>query len=129
MTYVSTALKNYFECYEIRKERNDSVGMYKILGNIANAYNYLLIDYETSLKYYEQSLQIQKNLGDEKVLSITYLNISSVYMTQGKFLPAFDYMQQAEKIADKYNDMPTLGKIYLNMGDMLNSIGQNSKGK
>lgn len=126
---VNEALENYFKCYEIRKEIKDSTGMYKILGNIGNAYNHLLNEYELSLKYYEQSLQIQKNLGREDVMSVTYLNISSVYMTQGKFLPALDYMQQAEKIAEKYNDRGTLAKIYLNMGDMLNTIGQNAKGK
>lgn len=121
------ALEYYNLCYKIRKQLNDSTGMFKVLGNIGNVYSRNLTEYETSLKYYFKSLKIQKKLKDEKGLPVTYINISSVYMNQGKYYPALEYLQDAEMFAEKFDDKITLSKVYHNMGDLFNNVGQHEK--
>ncbi|MEW6668705.1 MAG: tetratricopeptide repeat protein, partial [Thermodesulfobacteriota bacterium] len=81
------------------------------LNNISQIYD-ARGDYDTALKYLEQSLKIRREIGDKAGEGATLNNISQIYKARGDYDTALKYLEQSLKIrreiGDKAGTIPTL---------------------
>ncbi len=87
--------------------------------NLLNDLGYLLKsmgDNDKALHYYQQSLQIQQDIGDKAGEGATLNNISQVYHTRGDFDTALQYLQQSLQIRQDIGDVAGLCTTLFNMG-------------
>ena len=72
-------------------------------------------DYETALKYIQQSLAITQEIGDKSGEGRTLNNISQIYDARGDYETALKYLQQSlaiqQEIGDKSGEGRTLNNI------------------
>ena len=87
--------------------------MYKDLGQ-----------YTKSLEYLEQSLQIQKKIGDVKGEGYTLNNIGEVYGSLGQYTKALEYYVQSLQIKRKIGDVNAEGLTLSNMGQLYALTGK-----
>ena len=81
-------------------------------------------DYDTALRYLEQSLQIRRDIGDKAGEGTTLNNLSQIYKTRGDYDTALRYLEQSlaiyRDIGDKAGEGTTLNnlsQIYKARGD------------
>ncbi|ACF12851.1 Tetratricopeptide TPR_2 repeat protein [Chloroherpeton thalassium ATCC 35110] len=74
-------------------------------------------DYDTALKYLQQSLQIRQDIGDKQGEGTTLNNISLIYQARGDYETALKYLQQSlqirQDIGNKEGEGTTLNNISL----------------
>jgi tetratricopeptide (TPR) repeat protein len=72
-------------------------------------------DYDTALRYLQQSLAIRQQIGDKAGEGTTLNNISQIYDAQGDYDTALRYLQQSlaifQQIGDKAGEGATLNNI------------------
>ena len=73
-------------------------------------------DYETALRYLEQSLAIQQQIGDLQGEGVTFNNISQIHKVRGNYETALRYLEQSLVIMQQIGDI-------LGMATTLNNIG------
>ncbi|ALG66487.1 tetratricopeptide repeat protein [Beggiatoa leptomitoformis] len=77
--------------------------------------NHALGNYETALRYLQQSLAIRQEIGDKRGEGMTLNNISGIYWSQGDYETALRYLQQSlaiqQEIGDKSGEGTTLNNI------------------
>jgi tetratricopeptide (TPR) repeat protein len=79
--------------------------------------------YRKALDYYQQALEIQREIGDKGGVGNNLMNLGGVYDNLGQYRKALDYYQQAleiqREIGDKRgvsNNLTNLGVVYMNLG-------------
>lgn len=65
---------------------------------------------------YKQALELRKNLGDDKSISITLNNLGLVCLYTGKYREAITYFQEALPLKIKLGDYKSLTATYENLG-------------
>ncbi|KAF5417184.1 MAG: Photosystem I assembly protein Ycf3 [Candidatus Methanogaster sp.] len=82
-----------------------------ILNNISQIYR-ARGDYDTALKYLEESLEIYREIGDKAGEGTTLNNISQIYDARGDYDTALKYLEESleiyREIGDKAGMIPTL---------------------
>jgi tetratricopeptide (TPR) repeat protein len=99
------------------------------LGQIGKQYLHLG-DYATALDYLQQSLAIQREIGDKAGEGATLNNLSQIYDARGDYATALDYLQQSlviqrEIVGDKAGEGATLNnlsQIYKARGDYATAL-------
>jgi len=83
--------------------------------NLLGKQYHALGDYETALKYYQQSLAISREIGDRSGEGTTLNNIAGIYRARGDYKTALDYLQQSlailREIGDRSGEGTTLNNI------------------
>ncbi|MCP4104814.1 MAG: tetratricopeptide repeat protein [Desulfobacteraceae bacterium] len=84
------------------------------LNNISQIYR-AIGDYETALKYLEQSLMIRQEIGGKSGEGTTLNNIGQIYSARGDYETALKYLEQSlairQEIGDKSHEGTTLDNI------------------
>jgi two-component system, NarL family, sensor kinase len=124
----------------IHQARNDTTGIAKslsLLGTLHSSREYCekrseeekLIDFQTAISYYEQSMQFSVLLGDEQGIARGNQNIAAVYNKMKKPEIALGYVQKSIDYFRKANDpegilgaLFTLGRTYYRLKDYKKSI-------
>ncbi|MBK8703541.1 MAG: tetratricopeptide repeat protein [Saprospiraceae bacterium] len=76
-------------------------------------------DYATALRYLEQSLKIQQEIGDRQGEGTTLNNISQIHKVKGDYATALRYLEQSLKIQQEIGDRMGTASTLHNMGAML----------
>ena len=110
------------------REKNQKKWIAKALYNIATQY-YHKSDYVQSLSYYQQSLDIRKEIGDLKGEAAIYGNFGLIYGEQGDHLKDLEYQLKSLAINEKIKDTSgmtsnynNLAIIYQNQHDSTNAL-------
>lgn len=81
-------------------------------------------NYPKALEYYERSLRIQEESGDQKGISAVLNNAGLIYNKQGNYTKALEYFQRSlrikQEIGDKHGisiNLNNIGLIYKNQGN------------
>jgi tetratricopeptide (TPR) repeat protein len=80
--------------------------------------------YSKALDYYEQAMQIRKDLNDGQGLLSTMGNIGILYMHAGKPDISMDYLDQARKLSLEMNNTNELARDLMRIGQVLALKGQ-----
>jgi class 3 adenylate cyclase/TPR repeat protein len=92
--------------------------------NIQGLSHYLQSDYPKALRYYEQSLAIRKQLGNQNEIAISLNNIGIIYKVQGYSPKALEYFLQSLAVFKQLgnqngiaNSLNNIGIIYQDQGN------------
>lgn len=84
--------------------------------------------YNEALNYYNQALKIFQDLGSFKEISVTYVNIGSVYFEQFDVDRCEEYNLKALEASSAIHDSINIYKIYNNLGAVNIDNGDTLKG-
>jgi tetratricopeptide (TPR) repeat protein len=87
------------------------------LNNISQIYD-ARGDYDTALKYLEQSLKIQQEIGDKSGEGTTLNNMATTAHARGDYDTALKYLEQSLKIRQEIGDKSGMIATLHNMGHM-----------
>ena len=73
-------------------------------------------DYDTALRYLEQSLAIRQQIGDRSGEGTTLNNISQIYDAKGDYDTALRYLERSLAIQQQIGDIAGLAATLHNMG-------------
>ncbi|WP_298120390.1 sensor histidine kinase [Flavobacterium sp.] len=120
--------ENYLKGYQIRKLRNDKMGMAKIAANLANIYN--KENKKTlALKSYLESVDFFQKTNNLEAAAITNANIGSLFMDLKNYNKSMTYTKKAIEYQELNNQDAglstsylTMGNIYLSLKDTINAL-------
>ncbi|MEX2591517.1 MAG: tetratricopeptide repeat protein [Anditalea sp.] len=113
---------NYPLCLETRMKLLDLIpednisSRARAYNNIASVHE-MLGNYQTSLDYYEKSLQLHRESGNERFISGTLTNIGVVHYNLENFEGSLDKYSEALEMAERVGDKGTLSIILENIGN------------
>lgn len=87
---------------------------YKNVGNIYNGKD----NFSTANNYYQQSLEIYKELGNTLGLAKIYNNLGALNNTQGDFIRSLECYQKSLELRKQIGDKSGMGKTYNNIGSI-----------
>ena len=96
------------------------------LTSLGNAYN-SLGQYERAIAFYQQSLNIAKEIGDIQGESNSLKNLGNAYNYLGQYEKAIAFHQQSLDIAKEIGDIEGESSSLNNLGNAYNYLGQYEK--
>jgi signal transduction histidine kinase/Tfp pilus assembly protein PilF len=118
--FLNKALKTY-EKYDEQK------GKASILINLGVSYKNNW-DFDTALKYFEESLIINKTIGDSLQISISLTNIGNIYANRYKHKEALEYYNESLNFSEKLGDERSKMITRFNMADIYLKMGKTEEG-
>ncbi|MDB9309792.1 tetratricopeptide repeat protein, partial [Aphanizomenon sp. CS-733/32] len=91
--------------------------------SLGNAY-YSLGQYQTAIAFYQQSLDIKKEIGDIQGESISLNNLGNAYDSLGQYERAIAFHQQSLDIKKEIGDIQGESISLNNLGNAYDSLGQ-----
>ena len=92
------------------------------LGQTGKQYHHLG-DYDTALRYLQQSLKISQEIGDKSGEGTTLNNISQIFKARGDYDTALRYLQQSLKIRQEIGDKSGEGTTLNNISSLYHARG------
>ena len=119
---------SYLKGYQIRKIRNDKIGMAKIAANLANIYN--KENKKTlALKSYLESVDYFQKTNNLEAAAMTNANIGSLFMDLKNYNKSMIYLKKAIQYQElNKQDIGlstsylTMGNIYFRLKDTINAL-------
>ncbi len=90
---------HYKETLKYAISARDSIWIVRGLNGLGNVYSDGYQDFKTGIDFYNQSLLVAKNIKNDKETLGPILNLGWTYIDEGEFDLAFQYLQEAEKLA------------------------------
>lgn len=120
------AIKYCNQAKEIAEKVNYKRGIANVLGWLGYLYEYEgKID--ITMDYYQRSIPLLKELGDEEGLGGTYLNMAVVYADQGNIPKSLEYNQLALESSRKTGNKKSEAFVLNNMAGILREQGEPKK--
>jgi serine/threonine protein kinase/tetratricopeptide (TPR) repeat protein len=94
-----------------------------VLNAIGLAHFYL-DRHDDALKHYRQSLDIKREIGDERGMSATLSNMAVVYQVRGDFEHSVDTYREALAISERIGDTQGLAENLINLGTVQEERGE-----
>jgi tetratricopeptide (TPR) repeat protein len=114
--YYQISLKNLDHFDGLEKLKGE------LLNNIAGIYR-ARGDYDTALRYLEQSLAIQQQIGDRSGEGTNLNNISQIYHAKGDYNTALRYLEQSLAIHQQIGDQSGEGTNLNNISQIYHAKG------
>lgn len=106
---------------KLAKSVNDIVGLARNYANYGMFYG-MQSKYDSSIYYYNKTIDITKNWGDKNEVSRAYQNIAIDYQMLSNFKQALNYQNKSLQIADAANDISGLAYVSVNMAITYQSL-------
>ncbi|MDQ3046998.1 MAG: tetratricopeptide repeat protein [Bacteroidota bacterium] len=119
---ITTALKK-----ENRALVRKTLLQYSALALNNIGFIYTRRDGKKALEFFEKSLKIQQEVGDDKGLAGSLNNIGSIYHQQGDISKALEYYHQSLDIKEKINDKNSVAVSLNNIGNIYADLGNTEK--
>ncbi|WP_462252487.1 hybrid sensor histidine kinase/response regulator transcription factor [Ekhidna sp.] len=139
-SYLLTYSGQYKEAVEILSEalgmidKKENKSIYaELLAHLGRTYNYME-DFASSRKYFEESNELFRALGDEKNLIVNTFNIGGLFMNMEKNDSAILYFEKCIEKAPEYFPIMeayaygNIGQVLVNKGDYQAAIESQLKG-
>ncbi len=127
--YYNLALKNYLNsAYLLKKNSSDedNATLSKVYNNIGLIHR-TKKEYEEAIRWYLQSLEIKKKLGDQRGILNSFMNLSMTYQNTKDYISASKYTDSALYIAQEKGWDEEYSGLYTNQASIL--FNQNNKEK
>ena len=125
--------ENFLKSYQIRKIRNDKIGMAKVAANLGNIYS-KENKKTAALKSYLESIDYFQKTNNLEAVALTNANIGSLFLDLKNYTKSLNYTKKAIAFQeDKKYDVGlstsylTMGNIYLRLKDTLKALKFYSK--
>lgn len=117
--YVQMAIPLY-------KEVNDRYGLSRAYRELAD-YDAAMNRFDESLEAYQKALRIQIELGNSEGYASTYYNIANIYRQLKDTPNELTYLDTAQMLAEKNNDLSLLWKVYRTKARALGRAGRHTE--
>ncbi|NET17229.1 MAG: tetratricopeptide repeat protein, partial [Okeania sp. SIO1H6] len=130
--YLDSQLRSwdyYEECIHIYRRLLGKLDQYWesiCLNGLGIAY-YFLGEYHKAIEYFQQSLQIAREIGDLLTEGKALGNLGNVYDSLGEYHKAIEYHQQSLQIAREIGDRSGEGSALGNLGNVYYLLGEYDK--
>ncbi|MGK7932799.1 MAG: tetratricopeptide repeat protein [Microcystaceae cyanobacterium] len=116
------------ELYEqvIAGSKREEVCYRKSLHHLGNCYD-LLGQYEKAITHHQQSHDISKEMGDQRVLAGSLGDLGLCYYSLGQYEKAISYHQQSLKIEEEMGNQQGAAQSLGNLGICYGELGQYAK--
>ncbi|MRW83111.1 diguanylate cyclase [Pseudoduganella sp. FT26W] len=135
LTKLHTQMKGYENAAETLAELLTETEKLNSPGRMAMAKNTeygLAIDSgqpKRALRVLQESLDLERKLGAERMVGITLVNLSDIQLKQQDYARAVQYAQEALQSSDKTRDKSTEATARLNLGQAYIGMGRLAEGK
>ena len=116
-TDYKSSKESFLKAYQIRKSRNDKIGMAKIAANLANIYS-KENNKVKALKSYLESLDFFEKTNNFEAASLTNANIGSLFLAMKDYKKSRNYTQKAIDYQELKDQQAGLATSYLTMGNI-----------
>ncbi|MEO6522108.1 MAG: tetratricopeptide repeat protein [Mucilaginibacter sp.] len=123
LSQPDTSLSYYLKALALFQGNNNQNGLARVNNNIGNLYKES--DYEKSIEYYTEALNIAKKVRDEDLIATIYLNFGNIYYRKKNFNQALVFYNQSSDLFTKLNNTTNMiqclqnkGVVYFKKGDL-----------
>lgn len=95
--------------------------------NLKGLSSWIKGDYPQALGYQSQSIKIKEQLGDQKGIAGSLINMGNIYNVQGDYPKALNYYQRGLKICEEIGEEKFQANALNNIGLIYSAQGDNSK--
>ncbi|MCH8907173.1 MAG: tetratricopeptide repeat protein [Candidatus Heimdallarchaeota archaeon] len=81
-------------------------------------------DFDTSLKYYEKSLEIANEIGNQHFIAGMVNNVGSIYRSKGELDAALEFFQKGLLISEENGFQQVTATSYSNIGNIYDQRGE-----
>ncbi|MFO7792250.1 MAG: tetratricopeptide repeat protein [Candidatus Saliniplasma sp.] len=81
-------------------------------------------EFEEALELYQQVVKEAKELKDDHILSLTYIDMGNIYAQKGQNEKAIEYYERSIPALKKQNSYKDLERAYNNMGDQFMKMAE-----
>lgn len=121
MYYINMAIP-------LKQKLNDRFGLARAYHNAGEIY-LERENTDSSLVNFQRALQLQLDLDNSEGYGSTYYNIASVYLKQADYESQLAYLDSAQEVAEKYDDLKLLWKVYSEKARTLGRIGRHAEAR
>jgi tetratricopeptide (TPR) repeat protein len=84
-------------------------------------------EYQKAIEFYQQSLAIERKIGNRKGEAYSYMGLGNVYYSLGEYQKAIEFHQQSLAIKREIGDRGGEASSYNNLGNVYYSLGEYQK--
>ncbi|MFD0963138.1 tetratricopeptide repeat protein [Pseudofulvibacter geojedonensis] len=110
------------------KEENSFLRALSLSNNNLGYVSYIKGNYSKALEYYEISLNLDRDIGDEEGVATSFTNIGSVYLIKGNSPKALEYYKKGLAITEKIGDDKSIAASLNNIGYIYKTQGSVKEG-
>lgn len=112
----------------LKLELDDQFGLARAYHNVAEiSLERNRID--SAKLFFQKALTLQKKLDNSEGYASTYYNLASVYLKTDDYHTQLAYLDSSQKVAEKYNDLKLLWKVYSEKARSLGRIGKHAEAR
>ncbi len=126
--YYQTLADYYLELVTVYQQQEEQTNWNYAasLTSLGNAYD-SLGEYQKAIEFHQQSLAIDREIGDRGGEAKSYNNLGNVYYSLGEYQKASEFHQQSLAILREIGDRGGEAASYNNLGTVYNSLGEYQK--
>ncbi|GBE97825.1 tetratricopeptide repeat protein [Microcystis aeruginosa NIES-298] len=126
--YYQTLADYYLELVTVYQQQQEQTNWNYAasLSSLGNAY-YFLGEYQKAIEFHQQSLAIDREIGDRGSEAASYNNLGLVYKLLGEYQKAIEFHQQSLAILREIGDRGGEAYSYNNLGTVYYSLGEYQK--
>ncbi|MBX3042160.1 MAG: SpoIIE family protein phosphatase [Candidatus Kapabacteria bacterium] len=98
------------------------IGEAKCLDNIAFLHLYGKSDFTKAIEYFQESMSIYEEIGDNEKIADNFTNIGTIYGKKSEYSNALDNFHEALKIYEKTGNKLGIAKNFANIGNIYQSL-------
>ncbi|WP_375329582.1 tetratricopeptide repeat protein [Microcystis sp. BLCC-F210] len=126
--YYQTLADYYLELVTVYQQQEEQTNWKYTasLTSLGNVY-YSLGEYQKAIEFHQQSLAIDREIGDRGGEAKSYDNLGNVYYSLGEYQKAIEFHQQSLAIEREIGDRGGEAASYNNLGNVYYSLGEYQK--
>lgn len=127
MGQIDSALSYNNKALAIRLELNERRRLQATYTNLGTIYSEQFKDYKEALKFYDQAIVINKDIGNYTDLASLYINMGNVSVQKNELAQARKHYQEAVQFADSSKDLSTKSEALLKLSELERTAGRLDK--
>lgn len=116
------AIDSYFAAIRLMERLDYLRPMSSTLNNIGNVYA-RVEDWDKAVTYFQKSKDLAMETSNQKIYSVSLINLASCYSAQKKYALAITHYLEALNLENAQNDPLSLALIHSNLGHLYFNVG------